>query len=101
LYHNFRKFNRSEVLHFSKLDQQRKVPKENRASRPTKYSKSRESTMSFDDAYKQIHNINSDGCGPPENWEKIFEPLQQENKNIAFATRKDYHHPRGSYTNRG
>jgi hypothetical protein len=43
LYDNFQNFNRSKVLHFHKLDQQRKVPKENEGSRPTKYSKSRES----------------------------------------------------------
>jgi hypothetical protein len=67
LYDNFRKFNRSEVLHFRKLDQQRKVPKDNEASRPTKYSKSRDSSMSFDNAHKQIHYIDSDGRGLPEN----------------------------------
>jgi hypothetical protein len=32
LYDNFYKFNMSEVLHFCKLDQKRKVPKENEAS---------------------------------------------------------------------
>jgi hypothetical protein len=45
----------------------RKGPKESEASRPTKYNKSRESTMSFDNATKQIHSIDLDGCGPPEN----------------------------------
>jgi ribosomal protein L32E len=75
LYDNFQKFSRSEVQHFHKLDQQWKVPKENECSRPTKYSKSRGSTMNFDTSHKQIHNIDSDGCGPPENWEKNFGPL--------------------------
>jgi hypothetical protein len=87
LYDNFRKFNKSEVLHFCKLEQQRKVPKENEASRSTKYNRGRESTMKFDNATKQIHIINSDGCGPL--------------KNRAFNTRKEYHHLRGSYTGRG
>jgi hypothetical protein len=87
LYDNFRKFNKSEVLHFCKLEQQRKVPKENEASRSTKYNRGRESTMKFDNATKQIHIINSDGYGPL--------------KNRAFNTRKEYHHLRGSYTGRG
>jgi hypothetical protein len=64
LYDNFCKFSKSEVLHFCKLEQQRKVPNENEASRPVKYNISRESTMSFDNATKQIHIIDSDGCGP-------------------------------------
>jgi hypothetical protein len=89
------------VLHFRKLDQQRKVPKENEASRSTKYNKSRESTMSFDDVTKQIHSTDSDGCGPLENWEKHFGPPEPENRNISFDTRKDYHHPRGGYTSYG
>jgi hypothetical protein len=49
--------------------------------------------MSFDNAHKLIHNIDSDGCGPPENCEKNFGPSQLENRNMAFDTRKDYHHP--------
>jgi hypothetical protein len=57
--------------------------------------------MSFENAHKQIHNIESDGCGPPENWENNFGPPQVENKDKAFETRKDYHHPRGIYTRRG
>jgi hypothetical protein len=67
LYDNFWKFSRSEVLHFCKLGQQRKVSNENEGSRPTKYSKSRESTQNFDIPHKQVHIIDSDGCGPPEN----------------------------------
>jgi UDP-2,3-diacylglucosamine pyrophosphatase LpxH len=39
LYDNFQKFSKSEVLHFQKLEQQRKVMKENEASRPTRYNK--------------------------------------------------------------
>jgi hypothetical protein len=101
LYDNFHKFSRSELLHFRKLDQQKKVPRENEASRPAKYNKSRESTISFDNVTKQIHSIDLDGCGPPESWEKYFGPLQLENRNRAFDTRKDYNHPRGGYTSRG
>jgi hypothetical protein len=74
LYYNFCKFSKSKVLHFHQLDQQKKVPKENEASRPTKYDKSRDGTMSFENAHKKILNIKSDRCGLPENWEKIFGP---------------------------
>jgi hypothetical protein len=95
---NFRKFSKLEVLHFHKLKQQRKAAKENRASRPTKYDRGRESTMSFDNTTKQIDNTDSDGCGPLENWKKNFRPSQPENRNGAFDTRKVYHHPRGGYT---
>jgi hypothetical protein len=101
LYDNFHKFGRSEVLHFHNLDQQRKVSKENEASRLTKCNKSREGTMSFKNAHKQIHIIDLDGCGPPENWEKNFRPPQLDNRNRTFETRKDYHHPIGGYTSRG
>jgi hypothetical protein len=60
------------VLHFHKLGQQRKVSNENEGSRPTKYSKSRESTMNFGVPHKQIHSVDSNGCRPPKNWEKNF-----------------------------
>jgi hypothetical protein len=89
---NFCKFSRSKVLHFHKLDQQRKVPKESEASRPTKYNKSRERTTTFKNVTKQIHNIDSDGCGPPENWEKNFGPPQPESRNRAFDRKNSTTH---------
>jgi hypothetical protein len=58
------------VLHFRKLGQQRKTANENESSRPFMYSKSKEGTSSFDASQKQVHNIDSNGCGPPENWGK-------------------------------
>jgi hypothetical protein len=48
--------------------------------------------MSFNNATKQIHSIDSDGCGPPENWKKIFGHPQPENRNKVFDIRKDYPH---------
>jgi hypothetical protein len=48
--------------------------------------------MSFDNVHKKIHNIDLNGCRPPENWEKNFGPPQLENRNRDFDTRKDYHH---------
>jgi hypothetical protein len=81
---NFRKFSSAEVLHFHKLcklGQQRKIANENESLRPTKYSKRRESTLSFDSSHKKVHNIDSDGCGPPKNWEKNYRPPRQESEN--------------------
>jgi methylphosphotriester-DNA--protein-cysteine methyltransferase len=52
LYENFCKFTKSELLHFRKLEQPRKVLKENEASRPTKYNRGMESTMSFNNTTK-------------------------------------------------
>jgi hypothetical protein len=88
------------VLHFRKLGQQRKTINESEGSRPVKYSKSKESTSNFDTTHKQVHSIDSDGCGPPENWEKIFRPLRLESKSRMYHHRRDYH-PRGGYSHRG
>jgi hypothetical protein len=71
LYESFRMFSKSEVTHFYKLEQQRKVPKENEASRSTKYNKVRENTMIFNNATKQIQSIDS---GHRKKWEKNFGP---------------------------
>jgi hypothetical protein len=61
LYEDFTKFNKSEVLQFHKLEQQRKAPKHDEASRPTRYNDNQHSNP------KQVHNIDSDGCRPLEN----------------------------------
>jgi hypothetical protein len=100
LYDNFQKFSRSELLHFHKLSQQRKTVNENEGSRPAKYSKSRENTSNFDTTNKQVHSIDSDGCGPPKKWEKKFRPLWLESKSRTYTPRRDYH-PRGGNSNRG
>jgi hypothetical protein len=44
--------------------------------------------MSFDTSRKQVNNINSDGCGPRENWEKNFGPLESENRRRTFNYKK-------------
>jgi hypothetical protein len=72
LYEEFQKFSRAEVLHFRKLGQQRKFASDNESSRPFKYSKSKEVHSSFDTSHRQVHYNDSDGCGPPKNWEKNF-----------------------------
>jgi hypothetical protein len=60
LYEQFTKFNKSEVQHFRKLEQQRKVAKPDEATRP-RYSDNQHNYL------KLVHSIDSDGYGPPEN----------------------------------
>jgi hypothetical protein len=64
------------VLHFQKLEQQRKIPKEKEASRRTKYNRGSHNTSNFDNTTKHVNNIDSDGCEPLKNWEKFFGPPQ-------------------------
>jgi hypothetical protein len=72
LYEQFAKFSKSEIQHFHKLEQQRKIAKPDEAPRP-RHSESQHSP-------KPVHNIDSDGCGPPKNWEKNYgTPSQQTN----------------------
>jgi hypothetical protein len=59
-YEQFTKFSKSEVQHFRKLEQQRKVAKPDEAPRP-RYS---DNQCKYP---KPVHSINLDGCGPPEN----------------------------------
>jgi hypothetical protein len=72
LYDNFHQFSKSKALHFHKLEKQRKVHKENEASRPNKYSRGRGIIMSFDNTIKEIHSIDSNGCGPQKTGRKIL-----------------------------
>jgi UDP-2,3-diacylglucosamine pyrophosphatase LpxH len=58
LYENFIKFNKSEVLHFHKLEQQRKAPKHDEASRPARYNDNRQHNYP-----KHVNSIDFDGCG--------------------------------------
>jgi hypothetical protein len=71
LYEQFMKFSKSETHHFCKLEQQRKVSKPDEDPKP-QYNENQRSYS------KPAHNIDSDGCGPPENWEKNFGTLPQE-----------------------
>jgi hypothetical protein len=67
LYEQFAKFSKSEIQHFRKLEQQRKVSKSDEATRP-RYNDNQRSYP------KHVHSINSDVCGPPKNWKKNFGP---------------------------
>jgi hypothetical protein len=57
--------------------------------------------MNFNIPHKKIHSTNSNGCGPPKNWKKNFGPPQLDGRNMTFDSKRNYHHPRGSYTSRG
>jgi hypothetical protein len=57
LYEQFAKFSKSEIQHFCKLEQQRKISKLEEAPGP-RYNENQRSYP------KPVHNIDSDGCGP-------------------------------------
>jgi hypothetical protein len=76
--YEFTKFSKLEVLHFRKLEQQRKASKHNEASRPTHYNDNQRSYP------KQVHIIDSDACGPSENWEKNFRQPPQGRSQRTF-----------------
>jgi hypothetical protein len=67
-----------EVLHLRKLGQQRKFASENESTRPLKYNKSEEGHPTFDASHRQVYIIDSDGCGPSENWEKNLDLRDQK-----------------------
>jgi hypothetical protein len=101
LYEEFQKFSKVEILHFRKLDQQRKSARENESSRPFKYNKSKEVHSNFDTSHRQVHSIDSDGCRPPKNWEKNFRPPRPESENRAYDPRKDRTQTGGGHSSRG
>jgi hypothetical protein len=80
LYEQFTKFIKFEIQHFRKLEQQRKVSKSDKAPRPW-YNENQRSYP------KPIHNIASDGCGPPENGRIFLEYLCM--KDIQELSTKD------------
>jgi hypothetical protein len=80
-----------------KLEQQRKAPKHDEASRPAQYGES-----SPQQNYpKQVHNIDYDGYGPPENFKKNFGPPLQERKERAFDYRSNHYSQGGGMSDQG
>jgi hypothetical protein len=71
LYEQFVKFSKSEISHFRKLEQQRKLSKLDKALRPH-YNDNQRSYP------KPAHNIDSDGYELPKNWKKFFEHLYKK-----------------------
>jgi hypothetical protein len=98
LYEEFWKFIRVVVLHFHKLGQQRNSASENKSSRLSKYNKSKEGASSFDTSHRQVQSIDSDGCGPPEIWERNFRPGQLESENSTYDPRKEHNQTRGGHS---
>jgi hypothetical protein len=95
LYEQFAKFNKSEIQHFRKLEQQRKISKPDEAPKPH-HSENQRSYP------KPVHNIDSDRCGPPENWEKNYiTPSQQTNHSTTSDQRFNQYNQRGGSTNQG
>jgi hypothetical protein len=94
LYEQFIKFSKSEILHFRKLEQQRKVSKPDEATRPY-YN---DNQCSYP---RHVHNIDSDGCRPSENWEKNFGQSPQKRNPRTFDQRSPTYNQRGGTPNRG
>jgi hypothetical protein len=65
LYDQFAKFSKSEIQHFHKFEQQRKVAKPDKAAR-TRYSDNHHCYP------KPVHNIGSDGNGESKSWTKDY-----------------------------
>jgi hypothetical protein len=49
---------------------------------------------------KQVHIIGSNGCGPPENWEKNFGPPPKERNQRAFDQRANQYNQQGGMSGR-
>jgi hypothetical protein len=96
LYKNFAKFSKSEILHFRKLEQQRKAPKHYEASRPVRYNDSKHHNY-----LKHVNNINSDGYKILKNREKNFGPPPQEKSQRTVDYRASQYNERGGMSAQG
>jgi hypothetical protein len=94
LYEQFTTFSKLVIQHFRKLEQQRKVSKLDEAPRPC-YNDNQCSHP------KPMHNIDFDGCGPPEKWEKHFKSLPQERNSRTFDQRTPQYSQRDGAPNHG
>jgi hypothetical protein len=87
-------YEQSEVQHFCKLEQQRKVAKLDKAPRSCYNNNQRNYP-------KHMYSIDSDVGGPPENWDKNFIGPPQERNTRTFDQRSFQHNQRGGVSNRG
>jgi hypothetical protein len=94
LYEQFSKFSKSEIQHFRKLEQQRKISKPDEAPRPHH----NESQCNYP---KPVHNINSDGCGPLENWKKNYGTPSEQTNQRTSDQRFNQYSQRGGSINQG
>jgi hypothetical protein len=60
LYEQFTQLSKSEIQHFHKIEQQRKISRLDEGSRP-RYNENLHNHL------RHVHNMDADGCGPPEN----------------------------------
>jgi hypothetical protein len=81
LYEQFAKFSKSEIQFFHKLEQQRKISKPDEAPRPHH----NESQCNYP---KPIDNIDSDGYGPLENWEKNYGTSSQQTNHSTTSNQR-------------
>jgi hypothetical protein len=93
LYEQFAKFSKYEIQHFRKLEQQRNITKPDEAPRP-RYNENQRSYP------KPMHSIDSNGCGPSENWEKNFGTPMQQTHLRTFDQRFNQYNHRGGPANR-
>jgi hypothetical protein len=95
LYEQFAKFNKSEIQHFHKLEQQRKISRPHEAPR----SHQNEIQRSYP---KPVNSINSDGYGPPENWEKNYKTSSQQTQQRTTSDQRfNQYSQRDGSANRG
>jgi hypothetical protein len=94
LYEQFAKSSKSEIQHFHKLEQQRKISKPDEALRP----RHKESQRSYP---KHVHNIDSDGCGPSKNWEKNYGTPSQHTTQRTSDQRFNQYSQKGGSMNWG
>jgi hypothetical protein len=91
------------MMSFANLVERRYYTSVSWASRenPQMRANGKEGITSFDMPHRQVHSIDTDGCGPLENWEKNFRPLPPKNENRTCDPRRDRNQNRGGYANRG
>jgi hypothetical protein len=94
LYEHFDKFSKFEIQHFHMLEHQRKILKPDEAPRPCH-------NESHHNYPKLVHNIDSKGCGPLENWEKNYGIASQQTNQRTSDQRFNQYSQRGGSMNRG
>jgi hypothetical protein len=94
LYNQFAKFSKSEIQHFRKLEQKRKISKPDKAPKP-RYNKNQHNYP------RPVHNINSDGAGPPDNWDKTHRAPSHQAQEKTFDQRFNQYNQRDRSVGRG
>jgi hypothetical protein len=93
LYDQFAKFSKSKIHHFRKLEQQRKTPRPDEASRP-RYNENQHYP-------RPVHSIDSEGGGQLESWEKNYGAPSHPAQDRTSDQRFNQYNQRGEPVNRG